>query len=142
MDWTSFARDQQDTVVLSMLTGHGRATPLMWRTVESSSLKGQMKRHEKEVLERLREGVAAGVKVTVVADRGFGDCKLFKTLTQESGFEYVRRIHRTHSLFRQGLMRYDHIPDWPDERVQPLMEKFSQMLMEQRVFKEIFGVIR
>ena len=27
MDWTSFARDQQDTVVLSMLTGHGRATP-------------------------------------------------------------------------------------------------------------------
>ena len=92
MDWTSFARDQQDTVVLSMLTGHGRATPLMWRTVESSSLEGQMKRHEKEVLERLREGVPAGVKVTVVADRGFGDCKLFKTLTQESGFEYVRRI--------------------------------------------------
>ena len=92
MDWTSFARDQQDTVVLSMLTSHGRATPLMWRTVESSSLKGQMKRHEKELLERLREGVPAGVKVTVVADRGFGDCKLFKTLTQELGFEYVRRI--------------------------------------------------
>ena len=43
MDWTSFARDQQDTVVLSMLTGHGRATPLMWRTVRSSTLKGQMK---------------------------------------------------------------------------------------------------
>ena len=40
MDWTSFARDQQDTVVLSMLTGHGRATPLMWRTVRSSTLKG------------------------------------------------------------------------------------------------------
>ena len=285
MDWTSFARDQQDTVVLSMLTSHGRATPLIWRTVESSSLKGQMKRHEKELLERLREGVAAGVKVTVVADRGFGDCKLFKTLTQELGFEYVIRIrgdiyvtsakgerrkaarwvgnagrsrtlrnaqvsgehalevgtvvcvhargmkepwclvaseskvgtrpliryyakrwgietsfrdikdmrfgmglsamrvssaqrrdrmlllsalaiallsllgaageslgydrwlkvntvkYRTHSLFRQGLMLYDHIPNWPDERVQPLMEKFSQMLMEQRVFKEIFGVI-
>ena len=49
--------------------------------------------------------------------------------------------YRTHSLFRQGLMLYDHIPNWPDERVQPLMEKFSQMLMEQRVFKEIFGVI-
>ena len=25
MDWTSFARDQQGTVVLSMLTGHGHA---------------------------------------------------------------------------------------------------------------------
>ena len=34
----------------------------------------------------------SGVKVTVVADRGFGDCKLFKALTQELGFEYVIRI--------------------------------------------------
>ena len=92
MDWTSFARDQQDTVVLSMLTGHGRATPLMWMTVRSSALKGQMKRYEKELLERLREVMPLGVKVTVVADRGFGDCKLFKALTQELGFEYVIRI--------------------------------------------------
>ena len=67
MDWTSFARDQQDTVVLSMLTGHGRATPLMWRTVRSSTLKGQMKRYEKELLERLREVVPSQVKVTVVS---------------------------------------------------------------------------
>ena len=92
MDWTSFARDQQDTVVLSMLTGHGRATPLMWMTVRSSALKGQMKRYEKELLERLWEVMPSGVKVTVVADRGFGDCKLFKALTQELGFEYVIRI--------------------------------------------------
>ena len=49
--------------------------------------------------------------------------------------------YRTHSLFRQGLMLYDHIPNWPDERVRPLMERFLEMLMEQRVFKEIFGVI-
>ena len=49
--------------------------------------------------------------------------------------------YRTHSLFRQGLMLYEHIPNWPDERVRPLMERFSEMLMEQRVFKEIFGVI-
>ena len=49
--------------------------------------------------------------------------------------------YRTYSLFRQGLMLYDHIPNWSDERVCPLMERFSEMLMEQRVFKEIFGVI-
>ena len=69
-----------------------RATPLMWRTVESSSLKGQMKRHETQLLERLREVVPAGVKVTVVADRGVGDCKLFKTLAEGLGFGYVIRI--------------------------------------------------
>ena len=38
-------------------------------------------------------------------------------------------------------MLYDHIPNWPDERVRPLMERFLEMLMEQRIFKEIFGVI-
>ena len=51
------------------------------------------------------------------------------------------QLSGTHSLFRQGLMLYDHIPNWSDERVCPLMERFSEMLMEQRVFKEIFGVI-
>ena len=37
LDWTSFAADQQETIVLSMLTGHGRATPLLWKTVASST---------------------------------------------------------------------------------------------------------
>ena len=46
----------------------------------------------REWLERLREVVPSQVKVTVVADRGFGDCKLFKTIAQELGFAYVIRI--------------------------------------------------
>ena len=47
---------------------------------------------------------------------------------------------RTHSLFRQGLMLYEHIPNWPEHRLRPLAEKFAHILMEQRVFREIFGV--
>ena len=81
MDWTSFAADEQETIVLSMLTGHGRATPLLWKTVASSTLKGNQRRYEYEVLCRLREVLPDGVKVTVVADRGFADCKLFYVLT-------------------------------------------------------------
>ena len=38
-------------------------------------------------------------------------------------------------------MLYEHIPNWPEHRLRPLVEKFSQMLMEQRVYREIFGVI-
>ena len=49
--------------------------------------------------------------------------------------------YRTHSLFRQGLMLYEHIPNWPEHRLRPLIEKFAQMLMEQRAYREIFGVI-
>ena len=285
LDWTSFARDGQDTLVASMLTGHGRATPLLWKTVRSSTLKGNQKRYEEELLQVLREAMPAGVKVTVVADRGFADGKLFKALSEELGFEYVIRMRgdfyvtsangerraaaqwvgkngrsrtlrdakvtdthqwqvgqvvclqdkgmkepwclvasercvgtrtliryyakrwgietsfrdikdirfgmgmsamhisrperrdrllllstlsialltmlgaageslgydrwlkantvkrRTHSLFRQGLMLYEHIPNWPDERLRPLMERFGEMLQEQRIYREVFGVI-
>ena len=48
---------------------------------------------------------------------------------------------RTHSLFRQGLMLYHHLPNWPEDRIRPLMETFGNMLMEQRVYREVFGVI-
>ena len=88
LDWTSFAADGQDTIVLSMVTGHGRATPLLWKTVASSTLKGNQRRYECEVLCRLREVLPAGVKVTVVADRGFA----FYALTTELAFEYVIRL--------------------------------------------------
>ena len=285
LDWTSFAGDGHETIVLSMLTGHGRATPLMWKTVRASQLKGHQKRHENELLHRLREVMPEGVKVTVVADRGFGDCALFQYLAEKLCFEYVIRIrgnmivtdakgerrrasqwvgeggrsrtlrgarvrgrkgvevgtvvcvqdrkmkqpwclvasereigtrtliryyakrwgietsfrdikdmrfgmglsamrvstpqrrdrmlllsalaiglltllgaageslgydrwlrantvkYRTHSLFRQGLMLYEHIPNWPEHRLRPLMEKFAQLLMEQRVYREVFAVI-
>ena len=280
LDWTSFAADGQDTIVLSMVTGHGRATPLLWKKVASSTLKGNQRRYEYEVLRRLREVLPAGVKVTVVADRGFADCKLFYALTTELAFEYVIRLRgdiyvtnasgrrggrrrgacaavggcsgdrrvrsagrrgrvrtgsedgrtvvpggqrsdspdagpdsalrkrwgieagfrdikdmrfgmglssmhvsrpdrrdrlllisalaiavlsllgaagerigydrwlkantvkrRTHSLFRQGLMLYHHLPNWPEDRIRPLMETFGSMLMEQRVYREVFGVI-
>ena len=284
LDWTSFARDGHETIVLSMLTGHGRATPLMWRTVQASTLKGNQRRHEDELLRALRDAVPAGVKVTVVADRGFGNGPVIQCVSEELGFEYVLRIRgdiyvtnakgerrlasdwvgvkgrsrtlrgatvtesevavgtvvcvhakamkeswcvvaseekiatrtliryyakrwgietsfrdikdmrfgmgmsamrirhtarrdrllllsalsvalltllgaageslgydrwlkantvktRTHSLFRQGLMLYQHIPNWPEHRLRPLVEKFAQMLIEQRVYREIFGTI-
>ena len=92
LDWTSFAADEQETIVLSMLTGHGRATPLLWKTVASSTLKDNQRRYEYEVLCRLREVLPDGVKVTIVADRGFAGCKLFYALTTELGFEYVIRL--------------------------------------------------
>ena len=42
---------------------------------------------------------------------------------------------------RQGLMLYHHLPNWPEDRIRPLMETFGSMLIEQRVYREVFGVI-
>jgi len=285
LDWTSFARDGHETIVLSMLTRHGRATPLLWHTVEATTLKGNQTDYEDALLHRLSEVLPEGVAVTVIADRGFADCKLLKFLSEELGFGYVVRLRsqyyvtnakgerrkaakwvgaggrartlrdatltdsqahpvatvvcvqdkdmkdswclvasdreakartligyygkrwgietsfrdikdlrfgmgmsalrissperrdrllllsalaiallsllgaagealgydrwlkantakrRTHSLFRQGLMLYDHIPNWPEERLRPLLEKFAELLDEQRLFRDVFGVI-
>ena len=60
-----------------MLTGHGRATPLMWRTVQASTLKGNQRRYEEELLRALRDTMPRGVKATVVADRGFGNVPMW-----------------------------------------------------------------
>ena len=36
---------------------------------------------------------------------------------------------------------YHHLPNWPEDRVRRLMETFGSMLIEQRVYREVFGVI-
>ena len=92
LDWTDFDADGQTSIVASLVTGQGRAIPLVWRTVEKVTLKDARNDHEDAVLRRLREVVPAGVAVTVVADRGFGDQKLYRFLSEELGFGYVIRF--------------------------------------------------
>ncbi len=48
---------------------------------------------------------------------------------------------RTHSLFRQGSMLYELIPNMPEARLSPLIEKFVAMLAEVPEFKETFGIV-
>ena len=285
LDWTSFARDGHDTLMLSMLTEHGRATAVMWETMSSATLKDNRNRHEDELLYRFSKVVPDAVGVTVVADRGFADCNLFKYLDEELGFGYVIRLpasyyvtsesaerrlasqwvgpagrtrtlrgarvtdahrltvgtvvclrdkkmndawclvasdrnaaprllihyyakrwgietsfrdlkdpryglwlssmrvsrperrdrllllsalaiallsllgaagerighdrwlkvdtvkHRTHSLFRQGRMLYEHIPNWSTQRLRPLLDEFSAMLAEHGLYKRMFAVL-
>ena len=92
LDWTDFDADGQTSIVASLVTGQGRAIPLVWRTEEKATLKDARNAHEDAVLKRLREVLPEGVAVTVVADRGFGDQKLYRYLTEELGFGYVIRF--------------------------------------------------
>jgi hypothetical protein len=48
---------------------------------------------------------------------------------------------RTYSLFRQGCMYYDAIPNMPEHRLRPLIERFAQLVSEQPVFCGVFGLI-
>ena len=49
--------------------------------------------------------------------------------------------HRTHSLFRQGLLLYEHIPNWSAQRLRPLLEEFVAILAEHKVHKRMFAVL-
>jgi hypothetical protein len=284
LDWTDFDADKQATIMLSLITDHGRATPLVWLTVDKRTLKDHRSLYEHRVLVQLAELLPADIKVCVVADRGFGDQKLYRMLSEELHFDYVIRFRgnitvtaatgetrtaaawvqsggrarvlrgaavtadrytvgtvvcvqdpgmkqawclatssptasakeltgyygrrwgiecglrdtkdlrfgmgmgsmhvkspdrrdrlwlinafavvlltllgaagealgydrmlktntvkrRVHSLFRQGCMLYDLIPNMPEARLRPLMERFAQMLHEQPLFAEVFGPI-
>ena len=92
LDWTDFDADKQATIMLSLITDHGRATPLVWLTVDKRTLKNNRSRYEHRVLVRLAALLPAETKVCVVADRGFGDQKLYKVLTEELCFDYVIRF--------------------------------------------------
>ena len=94
MDWTDFDDDGHTMIALNLLTNHGRATPLVWKTVEKSALKARRNDYEDEVLSRLHEVLPAGVKVTVIADRGFGDTRLFEFLRDELKFDYLIRLKK------------------------------------------------
>jgi Transposase DDE domain len=99
LDWTEFDDDDQSTIALNMVTRHGRATPLMWQTVIKSEMKDQRNDHEDRLLKQLREVLPAGVGVVLLADRGFGDTKLYALLA-ELGFDYIIR-------FRENILVTD-----------------------------------
>src|SRR5260370_36668380 len=89
MDWTEFEADGQATIMLSLLCRHGRATPLVWLTVDTATLKDRRNGYEYRALVRLAEGLPADVRVLIVADRGFGDHKLYPGLSVGLTFAFV-----------------------------------------------------
>jgi hypothetical protein len=91
LDWTDFDKDGHSTIALYLLTDHGRATPLLWLTVTKGTLKNRRNDYEDQLLLRLHEVLPAGVQVTIVADRGFSDTKLFEFLEDQLHFHYLIR---------------------------------------------------
>lgn len=91
MDWTDFDADGQSTIAINLITNHGRATPILWKTVIKSILKNNRARYEDQILSQLKEIIPIDVKVTVLADRGFSDQKFFKFIGEELGFFYIIR---------------------------------------------------
>jgi IS4 transposase len=114
LDWTDFDSDGHSTIMLSIITGHGRATPLIWSSVEKSTLKNFRNLHEEAVLLRLYETLPKGVRVTVLADRGFCDADLYRHLGEDLGFDYIIRFRDCITItdgFENSLPASEWVPD-------------------------------
>lgn len=91
VDWTEFDKDDQSTLALNLITGHGRASPLMWKTYVKSEMKGKRNHCEDVMMYKLRDLVPQDCNVVILADRGFASTEFFEYLTQ-LGFDYVVRF--------------------------------------------------
>ena len=111
MDWTDFDADNQSTIAVNLITEHGRATPLLWKSINKSSLKHNRARYEDQILSRLKEILPAHVDVTVLADRGFADQEFFKFITDVLDFSYIIRIRGTIYITGKDKVT-QHAKDW------------------------------
>jgi hypothetical protein len=91
LDWTDVDQDDQSTIALHVVTKHGRATPLLRKSVVKSERKDWRNEHEDALLERFREVMPRATKVTVLADP-FGDHKLYELLKDQLGFDVIIRF--------------------------------------------------
>jgi hypothetical protein len=91
LDWTEFDDDDQSTLALHLVTSHGRATPLLWKSTVKSQLKGKRNAIEDELVAQLRAIAPTGLNITILADRGFGDA-VFYGYQRELGMSHVIRF--------------------------------------------------
>lgn len=91
LDWTEFDADDHATLCAYAITRHGRATPLIWKTYKKSEMEGRRTGWEHDLVQQLHGAIPPNVAITLLADRGFGDKKLYELLTL-LGWDYVIRF--------------------------------------------------
>ncbi len=101
MDWTDFDADNQSTLALHLVTRHGRATPLLWLTVDKDELKDQRNDFEDLCLSRADVNVAAKTDDVLEAE-AFEELEQFDVAETAVGQD-----RRRHALGQQRLQPAD-----------------------------------
>jgi len=109
LDWVDI-KGYQTLVASAVLKG--RSTPLCWASCEGHTYDGQRSRNafEESLLLVLRSMVPAGVKVILLADRGFGRAALAAFLRRQ-GFSYLIRIQPKVTVKLKGF--HGKLLDYP-----------------------------
>lgn len=62
LDWTDFDSDGHTTLAIHLVTRHGRASALIWKTFPKKNLKGNRNDYEDELLVLFKNCLADGIK--------------------------------------------------------------------------------
>lgn len=101
LDWTEYEPDDHSTLAAYVVTTHGRATPLAWKTVKKSTIKGHQTAHEFDMVRRLHDAIPKDVSIELLADRGFGNQELYETLIVY-GWDFTIRFRGTIVVEHEG----------------------------------------
>lgn len=136
MDWTVFAKDKHMTITLRLITRHGRATPLLWKTVPTENLKGKKSQYVFSLLEKLRCLVPQSCQVIILGDREFGTLRNMKKLTDELNFDYIFRVKRNFTVKDSGgVSKLSHA--WLDEEQATCIDNAKVTVQEYGVKKVV-----
>ena len=101
MDWTDFDDDDHTTLCAYIVTTHGRAMPLVWKTVKKSKLKTRRTKYELDMVRRLHDWLPETVKITLMGDRAFGYAELYELLGLY-GWDYILRFRENIFVAQPG----------------------------------------
>ena len=113
LDWTEFDSDSHSTLAVYVVTTHGRATPLAWKTVPKAALSdGGRTEAEHAMIDRVARAISPEIAITLLADRGFGDQKLYAALNL-LGWDFVIRFRGCIQVEHDGVTK--PASDWLPE---------------------------
>lgn len=103
LDWTEYAAYGQHRIALSLVTRHGRGTPLVWKTVTDAELTNRRNEHEDTLLALFARVLPdPAEEIIILADRGFGDVARYQQLLQGCGFHFIIRFRGIIRVEGQG----------------------------------------
>jgi len=105
LDWTDYDKDDHCTLALNLITNHGRATPMLWKTYNKSKLKNHRSECERDLLNQLKILLPSScIQVIILADRGFGDVRFYDFI-RSIGFHFIIRFKCNIYMNVNGVMR-------------------------------------
>jgi len=105
LDWTEFDADDHSTLCAYVITTHGRATPLCWKTYKKSTVTdGKRSEYEITLIEQIARAIPPEIAITLLADRAFGSQVLYESLVL-LGWNYVIRFRGCIHVEHKGVSK-------------------------------------